>query len=862
MHVISMTLFKDCTSGTGVSRTPDWGDLALSLTHLVGPKDGLAFACGTFTDNRRATKMALSRTMIGLDIERIKITQTGELGPQPPSVEVLKERVEASGFAAAIYTTYSHTPEAPRCRVIIPLDRPMFFPDGEDRPLALECDKEFAAILADELGLSQCVDASKFGISSIFFVPRCSEENLKFAQIELVEGEAINLDFMLEKAAKKVSAKNADRQAHAETVAKVAVARRASRQLKGGSLIERIRPHLPSMDRALQICGYSYVRKLNRWISPHSQSGTAGVVLIECNDGVDRIYIHNTSDPLCGSREVFGCKAHDALDLIIAHRFGTSEEDFRRGLKQLATEYGIDSKFSDADFDWSFSAETDDPPDEPTAEAAPDNHSDWSDPLPFITKTRPAEYPLESLPEAIRAPIKEVASFLKAPISMIASSALGAASLAIQAEVDVKRAEGLDGPCSLFLLTIADSGERKSSCDKLFSKGIRRAEEEAARKAKAILKKYEAEHQAWDVKIKGAKAQIQTLQKDGKPTEKDEAIFKILMEAEPKRPRTMRLSHMDTTSEELAHNLSQVWPSGGIISAEGGLVFGGHAMGKDAVMRTFSVYNLLWDGSPIKVDRRTSASFTIENARLTIVIQVQETTVRDFIRKNGELARGTGFFARFLISHPESTQGNRPFTEPPFFMAALEQFNDRLFDILINSTAIDDEGVLQPQMLSLSAEAKEAWIAFHNSVEGQLAIGGKYQDVRDVASKIADNCARVAAIFHVYDGTTGPISVDAVRSAQAIVQWHLDEALRFFREYSLPVELSDAMRVERWLITLCKRHGQGSVKLNDLRQKGPVREKKALRAALDELFALQRVRSGKEGRANVILVNPQLITED
>lgn len=79
----------------------------------------------------------------------------------------------------------------------------------------------------------------------------------------------------------------------------------------------------------------------------------------------------------------------------------------------------------------------------------------------------------QCLPEPIRAAVEEVAGFVKAPLPMVASSALAALSLAIQAHVDVSRAARLQGPAGLFLLTIADSGERKSTCDGFFTKPIR-----------------------------------------------------------------------------------------------------------------------------------------------------------------------------------------------------------------------------------------------------------------------------------------------------------------------------------------------------------------------------------------------------
>ena len=97
----------------------------------------------------------------------------------------------------------------------------------------------------------------------------------------------------------------------------------------------------------------------------------------------------------------------------------------------------------------------------------------WPEPQPLTASYTPESYPLGALPSTVRAAVEEVAGFVQAPIPMVSSAALAALSLAIQAQVDVKRAENLHGPTGLFLLTIADSGERKSTCDGFFTKAIR-----------------------------------------------------------------------------------------------------------------------------------------------------------------------------------------------------------------------------------------------------------------------------------------------------------------------------------------------------------------------------------------------------
>lgn len=86
-------------------------------------------------------------------------------------------------------------------------------------------------------------------------------------------------------------------------------------------------------------------------------------------------------------------------------------------------------------------------------------------------------FPIDALPPTIRAAVEEAILVVEAPPALIASSALAAASLACQTQFDVERDTGLDGPISLYFITIAESGERKTTVDKLFFRAAREFEE-------------------------------------------------------------------------------------------------------------------------------------------------------------------------------------------------------------------------------------------------------------------------------------------------------------------------------------------------------------------------------------------------
>lgn len=83
-----------------------------------------------------------------------------------------------------------------------------------------------------------------------------------------------------------------------------------------------------------------------------------------------------------------------------------------------------------------------------------------------------AAFPVHALPELVRNAVNEVNRNIQAPMALIASSALSAISLSCQHAVDVLRPNGLVTPVSLALMVIAESGERKTTVDRIFTKAI------------------------------------------------------------------------------------------------------------------------------------------------------------------------------------------------------------------------------------------------------------------------------------------------------------------------------------------------------------------------------------------------------
>lgn len=487
---------------------------------------------------------------------------------------------------------------------------------------------------------------------------------------------------------------------------------------------------------------------------------------------------------------------------------------------------------------------------------------------PLVNTLEPQPYPVDVLPQVLREAVQEVQDYVQAPMAMVATSALSAVSLACQGFVDVRRDPGLQGPASLYTLVLAESGERKTTCDTHFTTVLRQWEKDERERMAPEVKKYQSAHAAWFAKKEGLLSKIRELAKTkgsgGEPDRNADAELQALIMGEPKAPRVAHLFYTEPSIEKLGLGLATVWPSAGLFVNEAATFFGGHAMKGDNLMAALGFYNMAWDGQTLRAERKSVESFETDGARLTISLMVQESVLQDFASKGGGKVRGSGFWARYLVAAPPSNQGHRLYKKAPLHWPARTRFDAAMSRVLAHPLNIDEHGALKPQVLSLSHEAFEVWRDFYNGAEEQLRMGGDYQDVRDVASKIADQAARLAALLHWFEiGPDGGMQIgpEIMGSACALAAWHLEEARRFFGELALPTDVGDAMTIERWLLNWMKRKPDEAPSMRTLQTHGPnhLRKGKRLDDAMAVLFQSNHFREVKEGRRTRLAPHPDLI---
>jgi hypothetical protein len=414
----------------------------------------------------------------------------------------------------------------------------------------------------------------------------------------------------------------------------------------------------------------------------------------------------------------------------------------------------------------------------------------------------------------------------QAPEAMCGQSVLAAATLACQPHADVRLPSGTK-PLTGFFVTIAESGERKSTVDRLALQPVHDREHELRQAADAEGEIYAAEKTAWDAMRKEA-------EKLAKKTDGGrEAVRQALLDLgpEPRPPASPMVLVSDPTPEGLTlHLVHRPWA--GLFTAEGGTLIGGHAFNDESRMRTGALFNALWDGEPIRRRRAGTGSTFLPGRRCAMHLMMQGV-VADRLLSDAML-EGLGLLARMLPCAPPSTAGTRMYRKPTRdAMQAHTDYCQRMGGLLRLQPPMDGDA-LKPDAMELSPEAKAMWIKFHDHAEAQLGDGGAYRTIRGFGAKLAEHAGRLAGVLAFYElgGGEMPPEVQAHHMAGGIelAQHYASEMLRLIGGAAVSAELQTAQAVLDWL----KSQGRVKFHLAEIYQFGPtsVRNAAAGRAAM------------------------------
>lgn len=441
------------------------------------------------------------------------------------------------------------------------------------------------------------------------------------------------------------------------------------------------------------------------------------------------------------------------------------------------------------------------------------------DPMPlYRTVPTEAPFPLDALPGAIRDGVIGAHAATESPVALCVNSALACASLMVAKIANVELYFGGHAPTSLNLITVADSGDRKSTTDELLIKPIREYEEELNHLHAQKLAEHGLDVEAYET----AKSSLK------KRFAKDRAKLADELKA-LKAPKQLTcpdiLVEAGATESALYNQLRDGLGFAGIFTDEGGTFLASHAMRAETKASFIGRLNNVWDGAPLKRSRVEAGTKTLFHRRAVTHIMIQpgiaETLLRDAMMNQ------QGFLARFFIAWPESRMGRRTGRPPaPHEVAALERFRQRVRVMLDHPVRYgrsrDGEEMLGQLDLELIALSKGARAYLRDFdllyVEPTLGRDGALRPHSGFGAKLTQHVTRLAAVFTCFgDPDARTVQIDAAESAAKVGQWYATEYLRAMNQGSISASLLNAERLLVWL----RAWPSERVWLADVYQRGP-----------------------------------------
>ena len=421
------------------------------------------------------------------------------------------------------------------------------------------------------------------------------------------------------------------------------------------------------------------------------------------------------------------------------------------------------------------------------------DYADWPQPQPLQPKTPPEpRYPTEALGAVLGPAAKVIATGVGVPEALVAQCLLAASSLAVQGLCDVT-VDGRRRPTSLYCLTWAGSGDRKSSVDRIVIKPI-------VARERWLLRNHPV---------------------------RDEDEDSALSSAPP------ILTCDDPSLDGLMKVLATGYPSVGILSDEAARFVEGYAMSGDKMLSTASGLSSLWDGKPIKRVRGKGPLVSLQGRRVSLHLMMQPGVSNKLSSES--VLMGQGFLARCLPAAPRSLAGNRPYRAINVGKRPeVKQYYRKLRELLKSPLPLKrgERMELDPRQLTLTDAAKSRWIKFHDKIERQLGPDGRYSEILPFAAKVAEQALRIAAVIAMVNNSRCKrIERRHIINAIKIVRYYLTEAARVYGFTEPDRQLELARKTLRW----ARSRSERLLPIQLIYQFGPVRRAPDARSVMKML---------------------------
>lgn len=380
---------------------------------------------------------------------------------------------------------------------------------------------------------------------------------------------------------------------------------------------------------------------------------------------------------------------------------------------------------------------------------------------PRLDSRNAPAYPVEALGPLADA-CSAVAEHGQVRHALVGQSLLGAASLLTQGLWNVETLAG-PRPLSLYLLTLGDSGDGKSTAQNAALFPVSQWQRQAAKGYTEELVQYE--------RIKA------TRKKGEEPPEYP--------------PQPYRLCR-DATVEGLRRDLQDGPCAQGVFTDEAAAILSGYGMKAEERSKTAGVYSQLWDSGHLSVSRVTGGRIERYGMRVALHWLIQPMAAAD--AATDPLLSALGFWPRFLLAWPAPQDPRRAMAFHPQELPAVQSYEQRCQELL--GTALPEDATDGP-ILELAHAAKDMLGYAFERFE-QDARKGELRCIKPFALRAAEHACRIAGVLAAF-GKRNHVSTDDMQGALALTAYSLATWKSVIDDSAADTRAPAALRLYEWL---------------------------------------------------------------
>jgi hypothetical protein len=163
------------------ARSISWPFLCERLKRVIGgAKEGRGWVAANIPDGPRANDRVISTSLLVFDIDN-----KGSVVTQAE----LEMAIRDNGYRAILHSTYNHTPDNPRFRLVLDISEPI--KPADHKSLLLH--------IAQNLGITDFIDTACTDLSRYFYLPRCPIQRIKDYVFWSIEGDPVDIEACLDR---------------------------------------------------------------------------------------------------------------------------------------------------------------------------------------------------------------------------------------------------------------------------------------------------------------------------------------------------------------------------------------------------------------------------------------------------------------------------------------------------------------------------------------------------------------------------------------------------------------------------------------------------------------------------------------